>query len=61
MKWLFLSTQLYQKSFKKDNEWLTPSQFNLRDWLTYLTSTQKVEEEEHDDEEGLYFDINDKR
>ena len=44
-----------------DNEWLTPSQFNLRDWFPYLTSTQKVEEEEHDDEEGLYFDINDNR
>ena len=44
---------MYQKSFMKDNE-LTPSQFNLRDWFTYLTSTQK-EEEEDDDEELKAF------
>ena len=34
--------------------YLTPSQFNLRDWFTYLTSTQK-EEEQDDDEELKAF------
>ena len=30
--------------------YLTPSQFNLRDLFTRLTSTQKVEEEDGDEE-----------
>ena len=35
--------------------YLTPSQFNLRDRFTYLTSTQKEEEQDDDEELNVFI------